>query len=209
MFLRNCTNSLLHTIEYWNAVADKSNPEGTREINDNWWKRQQLARNLLEYNFIKKKIIEIGCGLGVTAATIRNAVGLVDYMGIDISPKFCKLAKNLLNLKTKEGSITKIPVNKKQYDYMFLFDVLEHIEPSHRNNAYKEISRVLKDKAKIFINNPITKSGHPDKFDFGFNELDLGIMCEKTKFRLEKSSIIKIKPQQKIYEYQFIVLFRE
>jgi SAM-dependent methyltransferase len=195
--------------EYWDTVAKDCVSLDTNQINDNWWKRQQLVKRLLNYNFIGKRIIEIGCGVGITGASIRNTAGMVDYLGVDLSPIFCNAANKALHLVTKEGEITNIPAESNHYHYMFLFDVLEHIHPRERERGYQEINRVLKANAIIFINNPITQSGHDEGFDFGFNETDLAKLCEVTKTRIEELSTIRIKPNGKMYEYQFIVLLRE
>jgi len=195
-------------IEYWDSVAENNCPTKTNIICDNWHKRQQIVRHLLKYNFIGKKIIEVGCGIGITAATIRFAAGMPKYSGFDISQRFCNVAKHILNLNVKYGEIIDIPAESCEFDCIFLFDVLEHIGVTDRQKAFMEVDRVLKDSAMIFINNPITKSGHPEQFDYGFDENDLAHLCKTTSARIEEVSIIRIKPKNKLYEYQFIVLKR-
>lgn len=96
-------------------------------------------------------ILDVGCGDGIITVFFREMFGLKVY-GIDIY-------KSLLldpSIKFKKGSIYKIPFNKNTFDYIFLKNIVHHVdEPRQRKDylikALLELKRVCKKNGKIII----------------------------------------------------------
>lgn len=107
--------------------------------------------NKLGADFKKgKKILDVGCGPGTDALIFIKEYGLKFY-GTDIYED-----KNIkrLRLNFKKGSIYKIPY-KETFDYVFVHDVLHHVDEKHSKEkhlvALKELGRVVKKKGLIII----------------------------------------------------------
>jgi len=120
-------------------------------------------RNKFYYDnlkFLLKKIIppnkivlEIGCGTGDLLASVKPKIGY----GIDISSKMIKIAKSKFK-KNKHlhfsGSYAT-DFKGKNLDYIFLSDVIEHLEEPEK--MFKDVSQIMIDKTKLVITmaNPI------------------------------------------------------
>src|SRR3989344_9678306 len=109
--------------------------------------------NKLQFNFQeKKKILDVGCGPATDAPIFINEYGLQFY-GSDIY-KDENVKKQ--NLRFKTGSIYRIPYEENLFDYVFVHDVLHHIdEPKQRRDWHvkglRELARVCKMGGFIII----------------------------------------------------------
>lgn len=107
----------------------------------------------LNYKFIKNyKILDVGCGDGGDAIIFQEKYKLDTYANdIFKHENFKKL-----EIKFKRAGIYKIPYASNTFDYIFLHDVLHHIdEPQQRFkrhiDALKELKRVCKPTGSIII----------------------------------------------------------
>jgi SAM-dependent methyltransferase len=186
--------------EYWDSVAAKCLPNG--KIRDNWDKRREILRRLLKYTFEGVEILEIGCGLGITAAGVRINTADFRYIATDTSPQFVERIKRFLGHDGYIAKASELPFEENRFNAIFLFDTLEHIHPDERQRSYEEIRRVLKDKFLVFINNPLTESFHNPEYDHGFRSKDLLEMCKVLNAEILEVEEYSIKK----YRYQFITL---
>jgi ubiquinone/menaquinone biosynthesis C-methylase UbiE len=199
--------------DYWNSRASMLCKNGSKEICDNWKKRRALIKLLLEYDFTGKNILEIGCGLAFTANMLMNLFGgNFEYVGTDISSIFLDYAKNIFGLNTTLARSTSIPFESESFDVLFAFDVLEHIHPDDQEETAKELNRVLKSDAMIFINNPdpMNPCGHNEDFEHQFNIWDvagLATTLDMDVERIEPYTIDHGIPF--LHKYQFIVMSRK
>lgn len=112
--------------------------------------------NKLNFEFEDgKKILDVGCGDGSDAQILINEFKLDTY-GIDVYEH--KDVKSVLNDKFKltEKGIFEIPYEDNFFDYVFLHDVLHHIDEKtqsyHSHVAgLKELERVTKSGGKVII----------------------------------------------------------
>lgn len=108
--------------------------------------------NKLGFGFEKeKKLLDVGCGPGTDAQIFINEYRLKFY-GTDVYED-----ENIRKLKLnfKLGSIYKIPFENNQFDYVFVHDVLHHIDESNSKNkhlsALRELKRVVRENGFIII----------------------------------------------------------
>jgi ubiquinone/menaquinone biosynthesis C-methylase UbiE len=110
------------------------------------------------------KVLDVGCGDGVTEVFINKYFPSWNICAIDISDKSIEQAKNK-NVNGCEFQLydgKNIPFNDNSFDVIFMAGVLHHIDFSLHNGLLQEVSRVLKMKGRFFLFehnpfNPVTK----------------------------------------------------
>ncbi len=201
------------TQEYWDATAmhcySGKSPEVTELIRVNLPKVRYIAKKIFEYDMTNINILEIGCGVGMVSAMVRLMyMKNINLKATDVSPVFASGAKSMFGLDTYVAQANKLPFKDKEFDAIFMFDVLEHIHPDERADSYRDIDRVLKSGGMMFINNPLDAdtSGHDKAFDHGFDFVDLGSFCEWTHSRV---TLLKEWGLGEKRKYQWITLEKE
>ena len=110
--------------------------------------------NKMKFNFESgKSILDVGCGDGSDAEIFINEYGL-DVYGIDVYEH--KNIKSINRFKFKQVGIYKIPFEENSFDYIFLHDVLHHIDEENQSyenhiKGLKELKRVSKKDGYIII----------------------------------------------------------
>lgn len=107
---------------------------------------KKLLKTLIPKN---KKVFEIGCGTGDLLISVKPKYGY----GMDISNQMIRIASAKYLKKLQIHFSTQWP--KEKYDYIFMSDVIEHLENPEK--TFKKISSLMNSKT-IFINtmaNPI------------------------------------------------------
>ncbi len=97
--------------------------------------------------FDHKKVLDVGCGTGALCSAL-SLVGL-NVTGVDPAIKMLNIAK----LKTKSqdiefiqaDAIRGLPFNDNSFDVVFSSYVLHGLKENHRQQMYKEMSRVAKE----------------------------------------------------------------
>lgn len=108
----------------------------------------------LNFKFVSgRKILDVGCGDGSDAQIFINQYKLDTY-GIDIYED--DNIKDMKGLKFLKAGILNIPFKDNTFDYVFLHDVLHHIDEDHQDYAkhiaaLKELKRVVKKGGYIII----------------------------------------------------------
>ena len=108
----------------------------------------------LSFNFHPgKKILDVGCGDGEDAKFLAKQYDL-DVYGLDVYRH--KNIGKIKNLSFKKGSIFKLPYKKDTFDYVFLHDVLHHIDEERQRYekhiaGLKEVKRVCKKRGFVII----------------------------------------------------------
>ena len=105
---------------------------------------------------IQKRIVilDFGCGNGLILKEIGNMNPEAELIGIDVSENALHSAARVLPrarfLKIEDGSL--LPLESNSIDFIFCSEVIEHILDTE--NAFSEISRVLKPGGRILITTP-------------------------------------------------------
>jgi ubiquinone/menaquinone biosynthesis C-methylase UbiE len=110
------------------------------------------------------KIIDLGCGDGISGLYFNKHFKDIEYYGFDISEESIKIAKERKIEKCKfeffDGN--KIPSENNFFDLAFISCVLHHIDHTKHLMLLQECYRVLKKGGKLIIFehnpfNPITR----------------------------------------------------
>lgn len=100
-------------------------------------------------------ILDFGCGAGFFCKAAQK-FGINVY-GVEESDKLRKFINNNLNLKNIYRNIDDID---KSFDAVFMFDVIEHLNPSISRNIMKKIMNHLKPGGLLIGNAPNFKSAN-------------------------------------------------
>jgi len=120
----------------------------------NWYYYQNLKALYRSFIPLQSKVWEIGCGTGDILAYLEPS----DGYGTDISQEMINIAnkKHGNNPNLKYGALDIIKLNEiKNYEYIFMADVLEHVEDL--NGFFAALKRITKPGVKIIISvaNPL------------------------------------------------------
>lgn len=118
---------------------------------------EKIKKYLLDNNFQRKTLLDIGTGTGYVA--IEMAKLGMNVIACDLSPQAIKNLEeykrqlSLENLKLIECKAEKIPFKDKSVNYLIANAILEHIPDEKK--AIGEWKRVVKPGGKIFITVPL------------------------------------------------------
>jgi len=147
--------------------------------------------------FEDKKILDIGCGCGVFEKHVGKKAR--EIIGIDLDKKDLESAKSeirLKNVKFEKGSVLDLNKFEKNYfDFVVMFDVIEHIPKGTEKKALEEIKRVLKEDGKLLITTPA--NNFSNLFDpawyFGhrhYSKKQMKNIFQNSGFKIEKMKIL-------------------
>lgn len=122
-------------------------------------KYDQYTKDIFEklaFPFEKgKKLLDVGCGSGRDSQVLMEAYGL-EVWGIDIytHPKVNEILGDRFCME-KRG-IFRLPYNENEFDYVFLHDVLHHIDEENQSyekhiEGLQSLKRVVKAGGHIII----------------------------------------------------------
>ncbi|EKD24183.1 MAG: methyltransferase type 12 [uncultured bacterium] len=122
----------------------------------NWYYYDQLKALYASLIPMGKRVLEIGCGTGDLIATLRPALGV----GIDISQGMIDVATKKhessgLSFYTGDTALFVEQFKKDDFEYIFLSDVIEHLEDSA--SMVTAIGGIAHNKTKIIVSmaNPL------------------------------------------------------
>jgi 2-polyprenyl-3-methyl-5-hydroxy-6-metoxy-1,4-benzoquinol methylase len=135
---------------FYNKIADRWE---TKINNKETEKRIRVIFNelLTGIDLKNKKVIEVGCGLGIYSLKMSQKGAVVT--GIDVGERLIKISrKKVRNGKFVVGSALDIPFRKDKYDITLCTEVIEHTENPER--AISELFRVTKPGGYIILTTP-------------------------------------------------------
>src|SRR3989344_8984390 len=96
-------------------------------------------------------LVDFGCGKGDILGEIIKINPNLKCIGLDVSSEALQKAKAILSQvdfkKIEDGG--SFPVDSSSIDFVFSSEVMEHVYDTE--NAFKEISRILKPRGKFLI----------------------------------------------------------
>ena len=140
--------------EYWNKnihdIEIAKYPIGTREFFDNLetyhFEKLEYLPRIVSFNGYKgKRLLEVGCGLGIDL--VHFAKGGAKVYGIDVAEKAIKLAEKNFELHGLDGELhvmngEDLNFNNNSFDVIYAHGVLTYTE--NPQQMLHEIHRVLK-----------------------------------------------------------------
>ena len=136
----------------------------------------------------KIKILDAGCGTGLLTKKLKM---FGDVTGLDYSKDALSFAK-MRGIKTKLGSVTKLPFPDNSFDAVVSIDVIAHEAVQPDTKAIKEFNRVLKHGGILLIRVSANKWLHlkHDEHVYTVNRYSLREL--KGKLQRNKFSVLKI-----------------
>lgn len=149
----------------------------------------------------KKKLVDIGCGVGHLTSFWR-AIGIDnDSQAIKIARKHFPKSKFILGDVTK-----KLPLKNNSIDALICYNILEHLPDKRREKFFKEAKRVLK-KDGIFIAGYIDENYWFNRLlaflipNYGIKDPTHLVSWKVSDFRKEVSKYFKIIKEKKTSPY--------
>lgn len=173
----------INTKEYWDEIWKKENVE-------TWRIYPATKAQILEIIGTKKKVLELGCGVGLLLKEIKKQGNTV--AGIDISEEATIIAKKSGELEIVDAyELPPINYSDNFFDFVIAAEFIEHFEDT--KTILQEMQRVAKKAIVVVPNNvlgPQECKEHYQKF---------------TKDTLEK----ELKKYWKdVLVYEFIDIFK-
>jgi len=110
-------------------------------------------KNIIDKYKDKNKVIEVGCGTGITSLLLDNHF---EKTLLDINPDSIKLAKSIFNKYDKKADFLlcdmfTMDIEDECFDIVFNSGVIEHLNYEERVRAIKEYNRILKKDGIMII----------------------------------------------------------
>ncbi len=124
---------------------------------DHMIQQKDNARNQDTLKFLSQwikpdtKVLDLGCGIGVTTEHIHQMGA--DVIGLDLSPKAIAYARAHSGAKYRCGSIFFEQFYHK-FDCVVLADVLEHVKLDMHQKLFKLLNELTTDSGMLVINMP-------------------------------------------------------
>jgi SAM-dependent methyltransferase len=114
-------------------------------------KHEAFRRRIIELAGLHgdERVLDVGCGTGLTTLRIAEQVPTCRVYGIDLSPKMVGVARNHatengLDVDLRTGSITNLPYPDAAFDVVLTCIMFHHLDPGEKRQAVAEIARVLR-----------------------------------------------------------------
>lgn len=158
-------------------------------------------------------MLEIGCGIGVITKLLAEKITTGSITSVDISPKSIEYAKNNISAKNIDfiaADVVEHDFNKK-YDFISLFDVLEHIPVDKFPDLFSKIETLMSKDSFLVINIPTCEhikyieKNAPEKLQIIDQPIPVSHIIDvatKAGLRLHTCKFSNIWEK---YDYQFLV----
>jgi ubiquinone/menaquinone biosynthesis C-methylase UbiE len=114
--------------------------------------------NLMLKNRAEANILDAGCGTGSLTNILAKISTNSSITGIDISSESCKVAHKRNNLYKNvtfiAADLAHLPLRDSSYDFIILYEVLEHIISKERDLVMHELRRVITPSGCLLLTTP-------------------------------------------------------
>ncbi|MDY3548981.1 class I SAM-dependent methyltransferase [Riemerella anatipestifer] len=169
--------------------------------------RYKFIEHKIKHNISKNDtILDLGCGIGTTT-NILSKYGK-EVIGVDFAEKNIEKCVSKKNIKYICDDICTVSLNVK-FDFLCLFDVLEHIKVAERIKLFKNIIKHSYKHSKIMILIPYwhyldhkRKIGHKLQIiDNSIHIDEINSICRKLNLEIVKYEILSLFHN---YDYSYI-----
>ena len=119
---------------------------------------------VIRYSPPESKILELGCGNGISSRLLNQAN--FDVVGTDISPLFLEEARNWENSKLRYQvcDVLELPFDDNSFDVICSNELIEHLPDAE--TALKEMERVVRKDGVVVLSGPNLCSPLTSIFDW-------------------------------------------
>ncbi len=105
----------------------------------------------------KSSVLEIGCGIGALTFLLCKKIPYGNIEAVDISPKSIAFAQQFIQRKNLHCSVSDIlgyETHQKNFDFILMPDVLEHIPVESHSLLFQRIVSWMHENSLLIINLP-------------------------------------------------------
>ncbi len=138
--------------EYYDQLIDRQKQFG---INDRHL--SILDKSVKSGLLPTHSVLEIGCGIGTFSEILAEYVKEGNILSLDISEESVKVAQEVVKKKGiafVHADATDYDFKGKQFDFIILPDVVEHIPKELHKKLFSKLAEVLKKNGVVFIHIP-------------------------------------------------------
>jgi len=102
-------------------------------------------------------VLEIGCGIGVLTYLLSRKIKNGTIESLDLSEKSVDYASKHIrqkNISFSASNIFDFSPKKEQFDFVTLFDVIEHVPLERHSELFSKISGWMHEESTLLINLP-------------------------------------------------------
>ncbi|HYK47512.1 MAG TPA: class I SAM-dependent methyltransferase [Parafilimonas sp.] len=148
-------------VDFYDAFVEEQSRSG---INDRLY---FLYKRMLQFGLKKdSRVLELGCGIGAMTYLFSKTVTAGCVEAVDMSPASIRFATARIrkpNVNFHVADVVNYKPSGREFDFITLFDVIEHIPIDHHDELFKNISGVCGDQTVILINIPSPGSVEYDR----------------------------------------------
>jgi SAM-dependent methyltransferase len=118
------------------------------------WK-EYLSVLQLAPNFDSGVVVDIGCKYG-HVLPIMFEMGAIKCIGVDVEESYLKIGNAAFKSINFPATLVKsdegyLPITSESVDFVFVNEVISHVNPSYLDTLYAEIARILKPGGTVLI----------------------------------------------------------
>jgi len=145
-----------------NTVAEKHEDKVTLSYFDNNTPNYTAKRYKAIIDFITQQnkenasLIDVGCGDGTVLKAFKDETNVSNFIGMDISTNYLKLAEEKVGCDTFNGSILDddlVEKIDKKFDYVVVGAILHHLIGDNRKESKELAQKALNNAFKLLSDN--------------------------------------------------------
>lgn len=121
-------------------------------------RHKYLYNSMLERGLkTDSNVLELGCGIGVITSLINKTVKKGKIVSVDISEDSINHSKKhnvSENIELIVSDLALFEYKPQIFQYIVLFDILEHVPQEHHESIFKKIYNHMDSKSKLIIHIP-------------------------------------------------------
>ena len=145
------------------------------------------------------KILEVGCGSGVTLRKVKEVATNAEYFGIDFSTEALNATKQLNpNCLLVKADATHLPFKNETFDLVYTAGVIEHFLRDEAIKILCEQSRITKTTGTLVAIVPIRFSGIDLIKNLRFTPLWIWHFIDENDFPFTRKELIDLFKRSKL-----------